>query len=91
MNIAVDLKAATPDRYVGESVPRPNARRLVEGRAQFVDDVMLPRMVHAAFLRSPLAHAKILAIRTEAARAMPGVLLVATGRDLLHVRALGKV
>ena len=91
MNIAVDPKAATPGRYVGESVPRPNARRLVEGRAQFVDDVMLPRMVHAAFLRSPHAHAKILAIRTEAARAMPGVLLVATGRDLLHVEPFAGV
>ena len=46
-----------PNSYIGHSVPRPDARRLSEGRGKFVDDKQLPRMVHAAFLRSPFAHA----------------------------------
>ncbi|WP_439572931.1 xanthine dehydrogenase family protein molybdopterin-binding subunit [Phreatobacter sp.] len=78
---SVDL----PNSYIGRSVPRPNARRLVEGRATYTDDVVLPRMVHAAFVRSPLAHARIRAIDVEAARAAPGVVRVFTGADLAEV------
>ena len=48
-----------PNSYIGRSIPRPNARKLVEGRGQYVDDLVLPRMVHVAFVRSPHAHAKI--------------------------------
>ena len=40
-----------PNSYIGRAVPRPNARKLVEGRATYTDDVTLPRLVHAAFLR----------------------------------------
>src|SRR5438105_15396725 len=71
-----------PNSYIGRSVPRPNLARLVEGRGQYVDDVVLPRMVHVAFVRSPHAHAKILAIDTSAAQKMPGVLRVFAGVDL---------
>ena len=42
-----------PNSYIGRSVPRPNARRLMEGRGTYVDDIQLPRLVHVAFLRSP--------------------------------------
>ena len=48
-----------PNSYIGKSVPRPNMAKLVEGRGQFVDDIVLPRMVHVAFVRSPHAHARI--------------------------------
>ena len=41
-----------PNSYIGRDVPRPDARRLSEGRGRFVDDKQLPRMVHAAFLAS---------------------------------------
>ena len=74
-----------PNSYIGRSVPRPDARRLAEGRGRFVDDLALPRMVHAAFLRSPHAHARIGSIDTAAARAHPGVVAVLTGADLKDV------
>ena len=51
-----------PNSYIGRSVPRPNLARLTQGRAQFVSDVTLPRMAHVAFVRSPHAHARIMAI-----------------------------
>lgn len=71
-----------PNSYIGRSVPRPNAPKLVQGRATYTDDVVLPRMVHAAFLRSPHAHARIVAIDSTAARAVPGVIRVFTGAEL---------
>ena len=48
-----------PNSYIGRSVPRPNLARLSQGRAQFVSDVVLPRMAHVAYVRSPHAHAEI--------------------------------
>jgi aerobic carbon-monoxide dehydrogenase large subunit len=51
-----------PNSYIGRSVPRPNIRRLVEGRGRYVDDITLPRMLHVAFVRSPHAHARIVSI-----------------------------
>ena len=70
-----------PDSYIGRSVPRPDARRLLEGRGKFVDNLQLPRMLHAAFFRSPYAHARIRDIDLGLARAMPGVVAVYTGND----------
>lgn len=64
------------------SVPRRESRRLVAGRGRFTGDMTLPRIAHAVFLRSPHAHARILGINAAAARAMPGVLLVAAAADL---------
>ena len=64
------------------AVPRRETRRLVAGRGVFTGDITPPRMAHAAFLRSPHAHARIARIDAKAARAMPGVLLVATAADL---------
>ena len=60
-----------PNSYIGRSIPRPNARKLVEGRGQYVDDLVLPRMVHVAFVRSPHAHAKIGRIDASAALKTP--------------------
>lgn len=71
-----------PNSYIGRSVPRPDARRLLQGRGQYVDDLQLPRMVRAAFVRSPHAHARIGAIEIDAARALPGVVAVFTSEDL---------
>ena len=48
-----------PNSYIGRSVPRPHLERLTEGRGQFVSDLVLPRMAHVAFVRSPHAHARI--------------------------------
>ncbi|NMN60186.1 carbon-monoxide dehydrogenase large subunit [Xanthobacter sp. SG618] len=71
-----------PGVHVGRPLPRPSAKRLVAGRGNYVTDMKLPRMLHAAFVRSPFAHARIVRIDVEAARAAPGVALVATGEDL---------
>src|SRR6266850_470432 len=54
-----------PNSYIGRSVTRPNARRLTQGRGQYVDDIVLPRMVHVAYVRSPHAHARIIGIDSK--------------------------
>ena len=74
-----------PNSYIGKTVPRPNAGRLVQGRGRYVDDIVLPRMVHVAFVRSPVAHGRIAGIDAEAAKAVKGVLRVFTGADLAEV------
>ncbi|MBR0799382.1 xanthine dehydrogenase family protein [Bradyrhizobium jicamae] len=71
-----------PNSYIGKTVPRPNLDRLLQGRGQYVSDLELPRMAHVAFLRSPYAHAAIVAINVDAAKRMPGVINVVTGREL---------
>jgi carbon-monoxide dehydrogenase large subunit len=79
MSAAADSPGA--GRYIGRGLPRPGARRLLAGRGRYTDDVVLPRMLHAAFLRSPYAHARLGAIDVSAAAAMPGVHRVLTGAD----------
>src|SRR5215472_14804104 len=74
-----------PNSYIGRSVPRPNLARLTQGRGQYVSDVVLPRMVHVAFVRSPHAHTRIKRIDTEAARKAPGIVAVVTGPELAKV------
>lgn len=74
-----------PNSYIGKSVPRPNAVHLLQGRGRFVDDKVLPRMTHAAFVRSPHAHARISGIDVEDARSLPGVIAVFTGEDMAAV------
>jgi carbon-monoxide dehydrogenase large subunit len=71
-----------PNRYIGQPSPRADASRLLQGRGRFVDDITLPRMVHAAFVRSPHAHARILLIDTAAALTMPGVVAIYDGAEL---------
>lgn len=68
---------------IGQSVKRANAWRLLTGQGRYVDDKSLKRMVHAAFVRSSYAHAKILSIDLTQARALPGVIAVYTGPDIL--------
>ncbi|MCZ7660294.1 MAG: xanthine dehydrogenase family protein molybdopterin-binding subunit [Xanthobacteraceae bacterium] len=74
-----------PNSYIGRSVPRPNLARLMQGRGQYVSDVVLPRMAHVAFARSPHAHARIRAIETGRAKSAPGVIAVVTGAELARV------
>ena len=75
-----------PNSYIGRSVPRPNAPRLAEGRGAFVDDIEVSgRAGHAAFVRSPHAHARIGSIDAEAARALPGVIAVVNGPELAEI------
>ena len=74
-----------PNHYIGKALPRPGAKRLLAGRGRYTDDIHLPRMLHAAFVRSPYAHANIGAIDTSVAAAMPGVRFVAVGEDLAKI------
>src|SRR6201998_3664612 len=74
-----------PNSYIGRSVPRPNLARLTQGRGQYVSDVVLPRMIHVAFVRSPHAHARIKNIATAEAKKAPGVIAVVTGAELAKV------
>ena len=71
-----------PNSYIGRTLSRSGARRAVAGRGKYTDDISLPRTVHAAFVRSPYAHAKIVRIDTAVAAAQPGVVLVMTGAEL---------
>lgn len=73
-----------PNRYIGQSLPRADTARLLQGHGCFVDDITLPRMVHAAFVRSPHAHARILSIDIQAAREAPNVTAIYTGADLAN-------
>jgi carbon-monoxide dehydrogenase large subunit len=66
--------------YIGESVPRPNAARLLQGRGAFTDDLRFPRLAHVVFFRSPYAHARIRKLNLEPARRQPGVIGVFDGR-----------
>ncbi len=69
-------------RYFGAPVPRNEDRRLLTGQALFVDDVELPGMLHAAVLRSQVAHARIRTIDVSAALRRKGVVAVYTAHDL---------
>jgi len=66
--------------YIGQSVPRPNAQRLLQGRGAFTDDLRFPRLAHVAFFRSPYAHAKIRKLDFRHALKSPGVVGVFDGR-----------
>jgi len=70
----------TDKGYIGQSVPRPNAQRLLQGRGAFTDDLRFPRLAHVAFLRSPHAHAKIRRLDFAKARKAAGVIGVFDGR-----------
>ena len=68
--------------FVGKSVKRREDRRMITGRGDYIDDMVLPGMVHAAVVRSPEAHATITSIDKSEAEAAPGVVAVLTGEDL---------
>jgi CO/xanthine dehydrogenase Mo-binding subunit len=68
-------------RWIGKAVARLEDPALLTGRTEFIDDVVLPRMLHCAILRSPHPHARITGIDVAAAAALPGVVAVVTGED----------
>ncbi len=69
-------------QYVGKPVKRKEDPRLITGRGLYVDDIKLPGMLYAAFVRSPYAHARIKSVDVSKALRMPGVVNVFTGNDL---------
>ena len=71
-----------PNSYVGRTLSRSGAKRAVAGRGKYTDDITLPRMVHAAFVRSPYAHARIINIDVSRAADQPGIVKTMTGAEL---------
>jgi 2-furoyl-CoA dehydrogenase large subunit len=69
-------------KWVGKSMKRKEDPKLLSGRGRFMDDIKLPNMKHAAILRSPYAHAKILGIDISQALKAPGVVGIITGQDV---------
>jgi aerobic carbon-monoxide dehydrogenase large subunit len=76
------MNANPQTRFIGQSIKRREDLRLLTGRGQFIADFELPHMLHAAFVRSPLAHGHIRAIDVSRAAAAPGVVFVLTGPEL---------
>jgi carbon-monoxide dehydrogenase large subunit len=76
------VAAIAAERYTGASVRRSEDPRILTGAGRYVDDIKLPGMLHAAFVRSPLAHARVLSVDVSAARALPGVVAALTGAEL---------
>jgi carbon-monoxide dehydrogenase large subunit len=68
--------------HVGSPLKRPDDPRLLTGRGRYLDDIVLPRMVHAVFVRSVHAHARLTRVDVERARRVPGVVGVLTGADV---------
>lgn len=75
-------------RYVGQPVRRIEDARLLRGQGRFVDDIRLPGTLHAAFVRSPHAHARVAALMGERALGVPGVQAVLGGADLAGVAVM---
>src|SRR5919108_2914053 len=74
---------SVPDfRFVGKPFERVEDLRLLRGRGQYVDDLRRAGMLHAALLRSPVAHGKIVSLQTQTAKTMPGVRAVLTAKDV---------
>ncbi len=68
--------------WVGRDVRRRRDPEILSGRGTYIDDVKLPGMLHAAVVRSPFAHARILSVNTEVARNKPGVVAVLSGKEV---------
>jgi carbon-monoxide dehydrogenase large subunit len=71
--------------YVGQSLPRREDRRLLMGRGQFVADLKFPNTLHAAFVRSQVAHARIRSVDLSRAKAAPGVAYAISGPELAKI------
>ena len=78
----MSITGPTAARYVGTRVSRVEDPRLLTGHGTFVDDIVRPGMMHACFVRSPFARARIAGIDTEAALELPGVRAVFVAADL---------
>jgi carbon-monoxide dehydrogenase large subunit len=78
-------RASGGQRFVGQRVARQEDARFLTGRGQYVDDIVLPGTLHAAFARSDVARGQLRAVDTSAASEMRGVAAVYTASDLNHL------
>jgi aerobic carbon-monoxide dehydrogenase large subunit len=67
---------------IGQSLPRKEDYRFLTGKGCYLDDIVIPGALHAYFVRSPHAHARIVSVDASAARSAPGVVAVVTGQEL---------
>ena len=79
------MTSAIGARNVGARVKRAEDPRILTGRGRYVDDVVLPGMLHGAFLRSGIPHGRLRSVDTSAARELPGVVAVFTGDDMMSL------
>jgi len=87
MNARAELPLHAPGTqtdkgYIGQSAQRANAKRLLQGRGTYTDDLRLPGLAHVVFFRSPHAHAKIVRLDFSQAAKAPGVIGVFDGRAI---------
>ena len=87
----MQIESRAPLHIIGRPQPRPDIIDKVTGRARYTDDLSFPGMLHGATLRAAHPHARILAINTGAARALPGVHAVLTYRDVPGAKRHGLV
>src|SRR5919202_2327300 len=80
--MSATLDIANPQQLFDEPEYRVEGPLKVTGAARYTADVQMPGMLHLAYTRSPLPHARIVSIDTAAARAVPGVHAVLTGADI---------
>ena len=90
MNARAELPVVAPGSktdtgYIGKSIPRANARRLLQGRGAYTDDLRFPRLAHIVYFRSPHAHARIVQLDLSRAKQQPGVIAVFDGRAVAAV------
>lgn len=78
-------------RWIGQAVPRLEDDRLLRGQGRYIDDIELLGLLHAAFLRSPLAHGRIISIDVTAAEALPGIRRVLTYADLRPLLTMDRI
>jgi carbon-monoxide dehydrogenase large subunit len=71
-------------KYIGKEIVGLPTRQLVAGKGQYVSDVILDDMLYMAVVRSPYAHARIKGINTKPAEAVPGVVYVITGKEVIE-------
>src|ERR1051325_6962170 len=79
--VSLDSLMQSP-RFLGERVKRVEDPKLITGSGTYIDDVKLPGTLHAQIVRSPFPHANIVSINTDAARTMPGVVAIYSGKDV---------
>ena len=84
MTLTEDPSTAAPAKEVGQARKRKEDARLITGKTQWTDNLTVPGMLHLAVLRSPVAHARVAGVRTEAALKSVGVHLIITGTELAH-------
>ncbi|NBP46033.1 MAG: xanthine dehydrogenase family protein molybdopterin-binding subunit, partial [Betaproteobacteria bacterium] len=87
MNARSELPLPTETRaseqgHIGASTPRHGAKRLIEGRGCYLDDLRLPRLAHVVFFRSPHAHARIKQLDLSQAKRQPGVIAAFNGHEI---------